>query len=572
MKRVLLLLLFFMCLYAAPAQVVIRNITVVDVEAKKMIPAQTVVVQEGRIAAIGKKVTTPQGAQVIDGTGKYLMPGLVDAHVHFSQSGGLYTRPDAIDLRTYKSYSQEIAWTHQNMEALLRRYLRAGITTVVDVGSTVQFLKQRDSFRTKTYAPDVFMTGPLLTTWEPPVYKGLKEDEPFMEMKTAEDARRYVQQQLPYHPDFIKVWYIVQGRNVDSAARVHLPLVQAVINEAHRAGLRVAVHATERITAQLAVQAGADLLVHNIEDEPVDAAFVQLLKTKNVVLTPTLVVSGNYAKVFGQTYMPTARDLQYAHPTPLNSVLDLKGLPDTALTNRYRRFIQADTAYARTTESFRLTNLKRLLDGGVTIAVGTDAGNIGTQHVSSYWDELEAMQQSGFNMWQLLQAATINGAKAIGKEGRFGSVKKGMQANLLLLDKNPLDNLAAWRTINLMINKGVVVQPDSLAIALPEALADQQLAAYNAHNLDAFLEPYSDDVMIYGFPDSVQLKGKSEMRKAYDFINHTPKLYCRLLNRIVQGNFVIDKEEIWGFGDKPVSGTVVYQILNGKIVKVYFMM
>jgi imidazolonepropionase-like amidohydrolase len=82
-------------------------------------------VQDGKIRAIGKKLSAPAGAQVIDGTGRYLMPGLVDAHVHFFQSGGIYTRPDAIDLRKEKPHEEEIRWTHQNMEAFLRRYTRA---------------------------------------------------------------------------------------------------------------------------------------------------------------------------------------------------------------------------------------------------------------------------------------------------------------------------------------------------------------------------------------------------------------------------------------------------------------
>jgi cytosine/adenosine deaminase-related metal-dependent hydrolase len=135
------------------AQLLIRNTTVIDVEAKKLLPAQDVLIQDGRITAIGKKLTAPSNAQIIDGTGKYLAPGWVDAHIHFFQSGGIYTRPDAIDLRKYKPYEDEIKWTHQNMESFLRRYASIGVTSVVDVGSTINFLKQRDSFKTKGYAP-----------------------------------------------------------------------------------------------------------------------------------------------------------------------------------------------------------------------------------------------------------------------------------------------------------------------------------------------------------------------------------------------------------------------------------
>ena len=85
-----------------------------------------------------------------------------------------------------------------------------------------------------------------------------------------------------------------------------------------------------------------------------------------------------------------------------------------------------------------MNNLKRLADAGVIIATGTDAGNIGTQHVSSFYDELKAMQQSGLDGWQLLQASTINGAKAIGKDAAFGSIKKRKTSRPCTAAKKPV--------------------------------------------------------------------------------------------------------------------------------------
>lgn len=568
--KLLLLLLFWMSVLTPKAQLLIRNASIIDVENKKILPAQDVLLQNGTIAAIGKKLSAPVGVKEIDGSGKWLMPGFVDAHIHFFQSGGMYTRPDAIDLRQQKPYEEEIAWTHQNMETFLRRYTRAGITSVIDVGSTINFLKQRDTFFNKTYAPAVYMTGPLLTTWEPQVYKGLKEDEPFYEMKTPEEARLFVRKQLPYKPDFIKIWYIVMGRNKDSAARANLPLVQAVIDEAHRNNLRVAVHATERITAQLAVDAGADLLVHGIDDEPVDAAFVQLLKNKKVVLTPTLVVGHGYRNAFAQTYDLIPDHFRFAHPAPVNSILDFKHMADSAIRERYRLAMQRTAHNAKKEDSVLRINLKRLIDGGVIIATGTDAGNIGTQHVSSYYDELTAMQQSGMSMWQLIQASTINGARALGKETEFGSVTKGKRADLLLLAKNPLESLSNWKSIDWVINKGTALKPDSVLKPSPVELADQQLLAYNAHNLEAFLAVYAEDVEVYDLnTNKLQMKGKEEMRKGYAFLNNGGKLHCNLLNRIVQGNIVIDHEEILNDKGK-FYGIAIYEINNGKIAKVWF--
>jgi imidazolonepropionase-like amidohydrolase len=572
MKLFIVFLVAIILGFAGNAQLLIRNTTVVDVEARKLLPGQTVVVEDGKIKAVGKKISVPQDAQVIDGTGKYLLPGFVDAHVHFFQSGGVYTRPDAVDLRKYKPYEQEIAWVHNNMENFLRRYTAAGITTVVDVGSTINFLKQRDTFQNKEYAPTVYMTGPLLTTWQPPVFKGLKDDEPFYEMKTVEDARKYVQLQLPHRPDFIKIWYIVQGRNTDSAARVHLPLVRAVIDEAHKNNLRVAVHATERITAQLAVEAGANLLVHGVDDEPVDAAFVQLLRNKKVVLTPTLVVFDGYATALGQSYQLSAHDFFHAHPTPLNSVVDFKHLPDSAVRKMYRAAFENRRDRARRTDSLLRLNLKRLVDGGVIIATGTDAGNIGTHHVASYINELKAMQQSGLSMWQLLQASTINGAKAVGKEAEFGSIKTGKRAYLVLLNKNPLDSISNWGSIEWVINKGVAQKPDSIRKLSPLEVVEMQALAYNAHNLDLYMLTMHDSIQIFRLPlNTVDLEGKDSVRKGYEFLNSSPDLYARILNRIVEENMIVDHEEVFFQGaTKPFYGIAIYYVRGGKIRRMYF--
>lgn len=563
-------LFFYFLFVISPAQMLIRNVTIVDVENKKLLPPQDLLVINGSITAIEKNIKTPASAETIDGTGKWLMPGLVDAHVHFFQTGGLYTRPDAIDLRKDKPYEREIEWAHQNMENFLRRYTSAGVTSVIDVGSTANFLRQRDTFRNKLYAPAVYMTGSLLTTWEPNIFKDMGGDEPFSLMKSTEEARAYVQKQLPLKPDFIKIWYIILGSNIDSSARASLPMVQAVIDEAHKNGLRVAVHATERITAMLSVQAGADFLVHDVEDEPVDATFVQLLKSKGTVLCPTLVVAGNYVKVLGQTYTPTSEDFRFAHPTTLNSVFDMVALKDTLLVKQYKDAIQRSASFSKTQDSIRLTNLKKMADAEVIIATGTDAGNIGTQHVASYFDELRAMKDAGMDVWSLLQASTINGAKAIGKQNQFGSVKKGMRADLLLLSKNPVESIDNWQSIDWVINKGIALKPDSIQKLSPIELADQQLAAYNAHNLEAFLAPYSNEIEIYNLnTGKLEVKGKDAMRKRYSFLSTIDVLHCNLLNRIVENNIVIDHEEIIASKGK-FYGVAIYEVRDGKIIRVWF--
>ncbi|MBE2231609.1 MAG: amidohydrolase family protein [Chitinophagaceae bacterium] len=574
MRSPLILMALLLAGLSAPAQILIKNVLIPDTEQKKLLTGYSVLVQDGIIQRVDKDKNfkaLPPGTTVLDAGGNYLVPGFTDAHVHFFQSGGLYARPDAIDLRKYRPYAEEISWTQSHMANLLRRYLSAGITSVIDVGASENFLKLKDSLSRKSGLPLVRMTGPLLTTWVPAPFKNLGANSPFTEMLTEEDTRKSVRDQLALHTDFIKIWYIVTGNDIEAGARKNLPLVKAAIEEAHKNNKRVAVHATERITAQLAVEAGADFLVHSVDDEVLSDSFVQLLKSRKTVLCPTLVVAGNYGKVLGDTYHFNTHELNLAHPATIGSIIDYPW-PDTALARMYKASLSSPLQKARQkgTDSIMALNLMKLVNGGVIIATGTDAGNTGTQHASSYFSELEAMQAAGMNLWQLLESSTINGARALGQEAEWGSIAKNKKANLLLLEANPLDSLANWRKIHRVMLNGELLDPDTLLQPGPEELVQQQLNAYNAHNLEAFLEPYAADVELYEFPGKLLMKGKENMRKDYLFITRIPALYCKLQNRLVQGNMVIDHEEVWGFGPKPVYAVAIYIIEKGKISKVYF--
>ncbi|MEP7253004.1 MAG: amidohydrolase family protein [Ginsengibacter sp.] len=553
-------------------QTYISNVTVVDVDKQKLVPHQTVIIKDDLITGIqsSSKAKIPAGADVIDGAGKYLMPGLTDAHVHFFQSGGLYARPDAIDLRKDAPYKQEITWAHNNMEDFLRRYTMLGITSVIDVGSTIHFLQQRDTFVNKNYAPAIYMTGPLLTSYEPDEYFNLKNDEPFFLVKTPDEGVKYVQQQLPYHPDFIKIWYIAESAE---AAKKFEPTAKAIIDEAHRNNLKVAVHATERLTAQLAVESGCDYLVHEVEDEIVSDNFVKLLKTKKVILCPTLTVADNYDFTFAQEYKYSAYDLINSNPVTIGSLTDLRHLPDSAIISRYKTHFSSNAVkhISSRTDSVRMVNLKKMSDAGVIIVAGTDAGNIGTQHASSLLSELKAMKASGMSTWQVIRSATINSAKIFDSEKSEGSIAVGKTANAVLLNANPIDALDNLKDIELVINRGAIFHPYSLIAETPVTIVEHQLNAYNMGNIDAFLASYSDDIELYDFPSKLSGKGKEDMRKDYQNSFTTfPGLHCEILERIVQGNVIIDKEKVTGVGPVPLIGTVIYEINNNKISKVYF--
>jgi len=310
--------------------------------------------------------------------------------------------------------------------------------------------------------------------------------------------------------------------------------------------------------------------VHFIDNEILKDDFVQLMKKNKTVLIPTLIVPSGYNNTFAQTLSFSAHELQHADPYQLGSLLDLKHLADTTLVNNYKNMRMAQSARSKTSDSIAMVNTKILADAGVLLATGTDAGNIGTLHASSYLSELQAMRQSGMSTWQILTASTLNGAKILEKQDEFGTVSTGKKANLVLLNANPVENIDNIIKVNRVINNGKVINPEKLLNDTPADLAQRQLNAYNLRDIEAFLEPYAEDVEIYTFPEKLQVKGKEAMRAMYTpMFANTPNLHCELVNRIVQGNTVIDQESVQ-VGNQVVEAIAVYHIEGGKIKKVYF--
>ena len=236
--------------------------------------------------------------------------------------------------------------------------------------------------------PSIYLTGPLVSTYQPDAFK--IADPPIMKVNNAAEARALVQKQVAKRPDFIKIWYIARK---PKDALDNYPIIEATMQEAKKNGLRVAVHATQLYTAKLAVKAGADLLVHSVDDVAVDEEFIDLLKVQGTVYCPTLIVSANYSKVFTQNYVPTPEDYAYSPPKPLGSLMDIRHLPEPDLKNQYAELGEFFETRNHKRDSIMAMNLKTLLAADIPIATGTDAGNIGTLHVSSYFEELKQMKK-----------------------------------------------------------------------------------------------------------------------------------------------------------------------------------
>jgi len=427
--------------------------TVVDGTAGPIHDA-VVLISGDRIQAVGTRaqVALPKGITILDGRGKWVAPGLVDAHVHFFQSASPYTRPDVIDLRGLRPYEREIALLKAALPRTFARYLQCGVTSVVDVGGPFWNFEVRDAAARTSLAPRVAVAGPLVSTVDRPQLD--IGDPPIIKTATPDEARALVRRELERKPDLMKVWFVFRPGDDLAAGKA---LVAATVDEARKGGVRTAVHATELETARAAVEAGADVLVHSVFDQPVDDAFVALLKRRDVVYIPTLFVRMGYALVLTGSFTPTPAERRWADPDVLASFEEVKGRPE--LSSWKGRSVSPEQARVAG------ENLKRLATAGVTIAAGTDAGNIGTLHGPSIFRELRLMADAGLTPREVLASATAGGARVMGREKDLGAIAPGRLADLLILDRDPLADVANLEAIHRVVKGGRVFTPDELARA-----------------------------------------------------------------------------------------------------------
>jgi imidazolonepropionase-like amidohydrolase len=436
--------------------------TVINPADGKVLPNATVVIDGDKIerVAIGKQDAAALGKQ-IECAGKFILPGYVDTHIHFFQSGDLFTRPDGTDLNNVRPYKDEVAWVKSHVNDVFTRYLRSGITSVVDVGGPFWNFEVRKTANETQKAPRVAVAGPLISS----VSREKLDlgDPPIVKIDTPDQARDFVRKLAEQKPDLVKIWYIVDK---DHPVESFRPIVRATIEESHAHKIRVAVHATELETARAAVEEGADILVHSVTDKPVDDAFVKLLKDRHTILCPTLVVFERYGRTFSHQLNLTPEEQKWGNPEVIAS-LDVTKIPQDKLPQRIKDALaKPDEALGRIQKTYEvaLPNLKRLEDADVTIAAGTDAGNIGTIHGPALFREFQLMKEAGLTPMQILQCATGNAAKLFGGDtgAHIGQIAPGFFADLVILNSNPLDDIAHASDIDMVIKNGVVYPADSI--------------------------------------------------------------------------------------------------------------
>ncbi|PYP23719.1 MAG: hypothetical protein DMD51_13470 [Gemmatimonadetes bacterium] len=386
---------------AAPPATALLGATLVDPAGASPVRDAVVVMRDGRIACAGSRAACPlpADADTVNAAGKWIIPGLIDTHVHFSQTGWVDGRPDALDR--------------------------------------------------STTAPRVVAAGPLLSTID--FWLNLPDQRQFIYMADDATVRAAVQAHKAWGAAAIKVWYIMPPQPPDTS-RVSA-LVHAAGNEARKVGLPLIVHATGLWEAKDAVRAGARVLVHSVWSGPVDEAFLTLARRQGTIYVPTLTVPDGYRQVAARRFEPDRQPLACVDPATRAKALA------TDTVARAQRLSDSVVA-ARTARTARnlaqgLANLKRVHDAGIPVALGTDAGNPLTLHGASVFMELEAMQSAGLRPGDVLLAATRTAASASGLDST-GTLATGSVADLVVLDADPLADIRNVRRIALVVRRGEI--------------------------------------------------------------------------------------------------------------------
>jgi imidazolonepropionase-like amidohydrolase len=441
--------------------------TVVDGTGGPGIANAVVVVTGDRLTCIGiaAQCAVPSGATRVDVTGRFITPGLVDAHVHFSQTGWVDGRPDGLSAPLLYPYAETARALRANPARWYRSYLCSGITAVYDVGGHPWTTALPARAETNPMAPHVRAAGPLITHASRSALNVDEEVYTFLPMATSAEVQSSVARLKGMGATAVKVWYLAPS----SARREELDARMLEVGAAARAaGLDLIVHATGLREAKVALRAGAVLLVHSVEDQPVDQEFLGLLAANRAIYAPTLVVGRNATRAS----VSIALGIRFPVDDP-GACVDSNTVAKVANIEPLRQLIpeerrSPDVAYRRLENVgargvVMAENLRRVHAAGRTIATATDAGNPLTLHGPSIFSEMEAMQAAGLSAADIVVMSTRNGALAMGRAGDFGTLEKGKIADLLVLVEDPRVDVRAFRSRTHVMRAGRMYLQTALA-------------------------------------------------------------------------------------------------------------
>jgi imidazolonepropionase-like amidohydrolase len=416
-------LLMMLCAFLpAHGATVLKGFTLIDGTGRAPAPASALIFDAGHISWVGPvaQLKTPAGATVVDLSGKFLTPGLIDSHVHL---GLVHDLAQDIDF-----------YTRDSVEQQLRMYAAYGVTAVQVLGTDKDLIFdiRADQRKSQPAEARVYTAGQGL------VFKGSYGGVPKLNQPVADaaEARRAVDEQADKRVDFIKLW--VDDEFGDLPSRMPPEISKAIIDEAHRRGLRAIAHIFYLDNAKVLVQQGIDGFAHSVRDRSVDQALLDAMKqhgTAQVAATLSREASFTYTKLpfvddpfFNRSITPAA----YATLTSPERQQKLAAA---------KHFSQYPAAFETA-----MANTRREIAAGVPYGVGTDSGPTGRfTGYFLHW-ELQLMVQAGLSPLQALTAATGNNAKLIGAK-QLGTIEPQKAADFVVFDADPSADIRNTRTI-----------------------------------------------------------------------------------------------------------------------------
>lgn len=400
---------------------VIKNVSVFDGD--KIILEATVVMENGKITAVGRNGAIPEESEIIDGTGQTLLPGLIDAHVHI--------------------------WEQQN----LKQSLAFGVTTVIDMFMSAETMTALKKIQSTGKAFDrAFLVSPgtLVTA---PGGHGTQYGVPIPTLSKPEEAQEFVDARIAEGSDFIKIIYDDGSAYSMSRPTLDRATLRAVIEAAHKKGRLVVVHAATLQNCLDVFEAGGDGLAHLFFNDAHDPEFGRLAARKKVFVIPTLSVlksmSGSRAV---SSLLEDPRLLPWLNPT------------DIQMLKRSFPFRTHEDAYEAAEEA-----LRQLKAEAVPILAGTDAPNPGTTYGASLHGELELLVKAGLTPLEALKAATSVPAEKFNLADR-GRIQTGMIADLVLVKGDPTMDIRATRDIRAVWRNGLKLDREEYQAQVRQAV------------------------------------------------------------------------------------------------------
>jgi imidazolonepropionase-like amidohydrolase len=378
-----------------------------DGTGKPAINNAVLVVRDGRVEAVGSStvVRPPAGAQIINLNGKFIIPGLISAHVHISDVQG--TRPPA--------------YTIENTLRQLGVFARYGITTVLSLGGEREpAFKMRETQSTPALdRARIYLSGEVIAG------------------RTPQEAREMVARVAAAKPDIIKIRV---DDNLGATAKMPPEVYRAVIDEAHRLGLRVAAHIFYLEDAKGLLRAGADFIAHSVRDKELDDEFISLMKQRNIPYCPTLTRElSTFVYESTPAFFSDPLFLREADPAVVAQ------LQEPQRQEAMRKSSAAQSYKAALVLARR--NLKKAADAGLLVIMGTDAGPFANRF-QGYFEhlEMEMMAEAGLTPEQILRTATSDAARAL-KVDEIGALTKRAWADFVVLERDPAKDIRNTRSI-----------------------------------------------------------------------------------------------------------------------------